>query len=209
MKITKKKHLEIKLQKILPHSNPKIELEQYSTPSKIASDLLWNAFSLGDIAYRKIADLGCGTGIFTIGSALLGAESAIGFDIDEEAIKVANKNLLNFDIDNVYFNVFDVLNNGIDLEINTVFQNPPFGSQKNAQKGIDLKFIKNACNLYPNVIYSFHMASTEEFIIDYFEKLDFKVSHVFKYFFPIPRIYDFHRNESKDVEVCVIRAIFQ
>ena len=71
MKITRKKHLEMRLQSIPSHPKPKVGLEQYTTPSVIASDLLWNAFSLGDIENKNIVDLGCGTGVFAIGSSLL------------------------------------------------------------------------------------------------------------------------------------------
>ena len=53
-KITRKKHLEMKIQSIPPHPKPKVELEQYSTPSNIASDLLWNALSLGDIKNKNV-----------------------------------------------------------------------------------------------------------------------------------------------------------
>ena len=65
-KITRKKHLEMRLQSIPSHPKPKVNLEQYTTPSIIASDLVWNAFSLGDIDGKNIFDLGCGTGIFAI-----------------------------------------------------------------------------------------------------------------------------------------------
>lgn len=89
-KITKKKHLEMAIQNVPSHPNPKVDLEQYSTPAVIASDLLWNAYSLGDIVDKKVMDLGCGTGIFAIASMLLGATSAVGVDIDKESIDLAS-----------------------------------------------------------------------------------------------------------------------
>ena len=93
-----------------------------------------------------------------------------------------------------------------DFDVDTIFQNPPFGSQKNAKKGADLKFISKAIELSPKVLYSFHMASTEEFLISYFEKNDLEITHIFRYNFPIPKIYEFHTRESANVEVIVIRA---
>ncbi len=87
---TKKRQLEMVLQDIPSHESPKINLEQYSTPSVIAADVLWNANSIGDIHGMKVVDLGCGTGIFAIGSALLGAEESVGVDIDIDAISIAN-----------------------------------------------------------------------------------------------------------------------
>ncbi len=200
-KITKKKHLEMAIQKVPKHPNPKVDLEQYSTPATIAADLLWNAYSLEDIADKKVMDLGCGTGIFAIASKLLGAASAIGVDIDKDSIDLASSYCR--DVNFICSDICDLEN---DFDVDTIFQNPPFGSQKNAKKGADLKFISKAVELSPKVLYSFHMASTEEFLISYFEKNDLEITHIFRYNFPIPKIYEFHTRESANVEVIVIRA---
>lgn len=200
-KITKKKHLEMAIQKVPKHPNPKVDLEQYSTPAIIAADLLWNAYSLGDIADKKVMDLGCGTGIFAIASKLLGAASAIGVDIDKDSTNLASSYC--GDVNFICSDICDLEN---DFDVDTIFQNPPFGSQKNAKKGADLKFISKAIELSPKVLYSFHMASTEEFLISYFEKNDLEITHIFRYNFPIPKIYEFHTRESANVEVIVIRA---
>ena len=200
-KITKKKHLEMAIQKVPKHPNPKVDLEQYSTPAIIAADLLWNAYSLGDIADKKVMDLGCGTGIFAIASKLLGAASAIGVDIDKDSTDLASSYC--GDVNFICSDICDLEN---DFDVDTIFQNPPFGSQKNAKKGADLKFISKAFELSPKVLYSFHMASTEEFLISYFEKNDLEITHIFRYNFPIPKIYEFHTRESANVEVIVIRA---
>ena len=200
-KITKKKHLEMAIQKVPKHPNPKVDLEQYSTPATIAADLLWNAYSLEDIADKKVMDLGCGTGIFAIASKLLGAASAIGVDIDKDSIDLASSYC--GDVNFICSDICDLEN---DFDVDTIFQNPPLVSQKNAKKGADLKFISKAIELSPKVLYSFHMASTEEFLISYFEKNDLEITHIFRYNFPIPKIYEFHTRESANVEVIVIRA---
>ncbi|WP_427831940.1 METTL5 family protein [Methanobrevibacter intestini] len=201
-KITKKKHLEMAIQNVPSHPNPKVDLEQYSTPAVIASDLLWNAYSLDDIVDKKVMDLGCGTGIFAIASMLLGATSAVGVDIDKESIDLASSYC--GDVEFICGDVCDLEN---DFDVDTIFQNPPFESQKNAKKGSDLKFINKAIELSPKVLYSFHMASTEEFLISYFEKNDLEITHIFRYNFPIPKIYEFHTKESANVEIIVIRAL--
>ena len=164
-KITKKKHLEMAIQKVPKHPNPKVDLEQYSA------------------------------------SKLLGAASAIGVDIDRDSIDLASSYCR--DVDFICSDICDLEN---DFDVDTIFQNPPFGSQKNAKKGADLKFISKAVELSPKVLYSFHMASTEEFLISYFEKNDLEITHIFRYNFPIPKIYEFHTRESANVEVIVIRA---
>ncbi|WP_407455020.1 METTL5 family protein [Methanobrevibacter sp.] len=207
-KITRKKHLEMRLQNIPSHPKPKVGLEQYTTPSIIASDLIWNAFGLGDIEYKDILDLGCGTGIFAIGCALMGANSSIGVDIDEDSIDLANEVSGKLKVDNVDFIVSDICDFNEGLNVNTVFQNPPFGSQKKADKGQDLKFVKKAIELNPDVLYSFHMASTEDFLVKFYGDNGLQITHLFRYEFPIPKIYEFHNKEKQMVDVIVVRALF-
>jgi putative methylase len=206
-KITRKKHLEMRLQSIPSHPNPDVNLEQYTTPSVIASDLIWNAYGFGDIEDKNVVDLGCGTGVFAIGSCLMGANMSCGVDIDAESIDTARSFCADSKVDNVSFVCGDVCDFVCDFEIDTIFQNPPFGSQKNAKRGQDLMFVRKACELNPEVLYSFHMASTEEFLINYYNENDLEITHLFKYKFPIPKIYDFHSKEKTDVDVIVLRAV--
>ncbi|WP_407375440.1 METTL5 family protein [Methanobrevibacter sp.] len=206
-RITRKKHLEMKLQTIPPHPKPKVGLEQYTTPSIIASDLIWNAFSLGDIENKTVVDLGCGSGIFSIGCALMGADSVCGVDIDADSIDLANDSSRKLKIENAEFVLGDIADFDFDGDIDTVIQNPPFGSQKKAKHGEDLNFVKKACVLKPKVLYSFHMASTEEFLIDFYRKNDLVITHIFRYDFPIPKIYEFHTKEIQTVKVIVFRAV--
>jgi len=78
----KRNELERLLQKVPPHSRPKAALEQYSTPASVAADLLWTAYANGDVAGRSVLDLGCGSGILSIGAWALGASDVTGVDID-------------------------------------------------------------------------------------------------------------------------------
>ena len=205
-KITRKKHLEMRLQSVPAHPRPKVGLEQYTTPSIIASDLIWNAYSLGDVEGKNIVDLGCGTGVFAIGSALMGANSSLGVDIDEDSIRLAIDVRDKLNVDNLDFIVSDICRFNGSFDADTVFQNPPFGSQRNADSGQDLKFVKKAVELNPEVLYSFHMASTEEFLIKFYSDNDLEITHIFRYKFPIPKIYEFHTKEKADVDVIVMRA---
>ncbi|MBQ7928594.1 MAG: methyltransferase [Methanobrevibacter sp.] len=207
MRITKKRHLEMKLQSVPPHPNPKVGLEQYSTPSVIASDLIWNADSLGDIENKNILDLGCGSGMFTIASALMGANIACGVDVDEDSINVADETSRKLKLENVNYILSDIDEFNCSYEVDTVIQNPPFGSQRKAKSGEDLNFVKKAIDINPKVLYSFHMASTEEFLIDFYNDNDMNITHIFRYNFPIPKIYEFHTKEKQDVNVIVFRAL--
>ncbi|MBQ7740192.1 MAG: 50S ribosomal protein L11 methyltransferase [Eubacterium sp.] len=50
-----------------------------------------------------VLDIGCGSGILSIAALLLGAESALGIDIDELAVKTANENAAQNGFDNTKF----------------------------------------------------------------------------------------------------------
>ena len=45
-----------------------------------------------DVSGKRILDFGCGSGILAIGALLLGAESAMGYDIDEQAVIASRDN---------------------------------------------------------------------------------------------------------------------
>ena len=47
----------MKLQEIPAHPKPKVGLEQYTTPAIIASDLVWNAFSLEDVTSVLVSEV--------------------------------------------------------------------------------------------------------------------------------------------------------
>ena len=155
----------------------------------------------------NVLDLGCGTGIFTIASALMGANLVCGVDVDKESIQLAREISNKWELGNVDYILSDVceFNNGFDVD--TIIQNPPFGSQKRAKGGEDLNFVRKAFLLKPSVLYSFHMASTEEFLINFYQKNGFNITHIFRYNFPIPKIYEFHTKENQNVNVIVIRAL--
>ncbi|MGF7118157.1 METTL5 family protein [Methanobacterium oryzae] len=202
-KITKKRHLEMILQGIPPHKSPKVHLEQYTTPASIAADILWNAYSLGDIRDKKIVDLGCGTGILAIGAALLGAKEVIGVDIDPETIKIAEMQASKVGVKDVTkFISMDVRN--INQKADTVIQNPPFGAQKAGTKNADRLFMKKAIKIAP-VVYSFHIKETEEFVEKFFDSLGGSTTYKFYYSFKIPKIYDFHQKEKINIDVVVLR----
>lgn len=202
--IRKKRQLEISLQSIQTFQKPKADLEQYQTPAKIAADILWNAYALGDIEGLKVADLACGTGIFSIGSALLGAGEVVGVDVDPDAVDIARREASGRELEEVSrFEALDI--SDFNEKADTVVQNPPFGAQKAGEKNIDRIFMKKAIECAP-VIYSFHIKETEEFVERYFSSLGGSVTHKFYYSFNIPKIYDFHKKEKIKVDVVILRV---
>lgn len=81
MACIKLKKLEEYLQGIDGFEKPNILLEQYATPSHIASVMLYTIQTkYGDIQDKLVGDLGCGCGMLSIGAFLLGATHTVGFD---------------------------------------------------------------------------------------------------------------------------------
>jgi len=106
----KKKELEIILQDVPSFGRPIPQLEQYLTPAGIAADIIFIAHQFGDIENKIVADLGCGTGIFSVGAYLTGAKKVIGIDVDKNIIKIAGAyaEKHNLDIEFIAKNVNDV-----------------------------------------------------------------------------------------------------
>ncbi len=190
----KKKKLEMILEQVPTHPQPNPQLEQYPTPSYIASDMLYFAHSLGDIENRKVMDLGCGCGIFALGAKLLGADSVIGMDIDEKAIDIARVYAQKLKL-TVDFRVCEI--NDFKKECDCVLQNPPFGAQR---KHADRPFIIKALDI-SKVVYSLHLAKTQRFIEKEAKRLNATITHTQNYKFEIKHTFDFHTNEKKFFDV--------
>lgn len=196
MRTVKKKKLEIKLEEIPPHPAPKADLEQYSTPAVIAADILFTAFSNGDISGKHILDLGCGTGIFSLGAALMGASRVKGMDMDEDAVNLARDIMMNWKLSHVIdFEVTDV--DDYHGEADTVLMNPPFGSQK---KGADIPFMEKAFELAPK-IYSLHNNKAKEFIRELIITNGYDIVGEKRYMFGVDNIFKFHKKKIKEFEV--------
>jgi len=198
----KQKELEMILQKIPEFNSPKPQLEQYLTPAPIAADIIFTAARYGDIDGKIVADLGCGTGIFSIGAYLCGAEQVIGFDIDCDCVNQARSYAFENNYDINY--MLDEIRN-ISVVCDTVIMNPPFGAQKSNIRA-DREFIKKAFEI-SNVIYSIHLTKTVSFIEKLVAALDGIIDFRKKYVFPIKHIYDFHEKKKVDYNVSLLRIV--
>ena len=193
----RKKELEITLESLLGFNDPDPSLEQYPTPSPIASDVLFSAYAEGDVANKKITDLGCGPGIFSVGAWLLNAESISGYDISPSAIAVAKKNAERFGA-KIDFTVCDV--GDVSGSADTVFMNPPFGCQR---KRADRPFLDKAMEIGES-IYSVHKAETLPFLTDYVSAAGREVVGCATYKYNIPHTFSFHSKTKQTIDVVVV-----
>lgn len=196
----RKKELEILLQKVPLPKKPSPNLEQYMTPANIAADIIFIAHQFEDIKNKTVIDLGCGTGIFSIGATLTGAKKVIGIDLDENIIKTAREyaEQNNLDIEFIVKNVKDV-----EKKCDTVIMNPPFGAQKSNQKA-DRKFIEKGFEI-SKIIYSLHLKKTISFLEKMIFSLGGSITYQKDYSFPIRWMFDFHEKEVTYYDVTLLR----
>jgi len=235
----KLKQLEAALNEIETFEKPKILLEQYPTRPHLAACILHSIESTyGDLDGKIIADLGCGTGVLSIGARLLGAISVVGFDIDPDAIEIARKNLIDFgldveeendgycdfvlkDVTRTYSRIFDEKCNSKLKDFSqfvgnfdTVIMNPPFGTKHN--RGLDLEFVKAGLLLIDkkpsnkSAVYSLHKTSTREHIIKKAEsEWNVQAEVLAQLKYDLPATYKHHKKLSVDIEVDLLRFTFK
>lgn len=194
----RRKRLEIALQKLRPLESRSARLEQYETPAAVAADILWEAFSAGDIHGRSVADLGCGNGVFCIGAKLMGADRAVGIDLDPGAVRVAGENASSLGVA-VELVEGDV--SSLAGPFDTVLMNPPFGAQT---RHADRAFIEKALSLAP-VAYSLHNDGTQEFVGGMVGALGGRSEAIKRYKFEIPYAFEFHRKAIETISVVLLR----
>eukprot|EP01017_Pseudomicrothorax_dubius_P033748 TRINITY_DN4551_c0_g2_i3.p1 TRINITY_DN4551_c0_g2~~TRINITY_DN4551_c0_g2_i3.p1 ORF type:complete len:182 (-),score=42.65 TRINITY_DN4551_c0_g2_i3:285-830(-) len=146
-----KRTLESFLQPLDPFEDPKVHLEQYQTPPDIAAELFFLvSMQLGPEEFegQRVADFGCGTGIFSLASAALGAEAVHAFDVDTDCLAIAARNVEESGMTAVELIQTDLLvwtPPPSEKPFDTVVMNPPFGAQETeTNNGIDAKFIEKA-----------------------------------------------------------------
>lgn len=198
-RLVRKRDLERTLSEIEPNPSPKVYLEQYTTPSNVAADVLYlAAYVNDDIIDKTVLELGCGTGRLAIGAALLGAKEVYGVDLDLDAVSVAKKNAEALGVkEKTHWIVGDI--DDIEGTFDTILQNPPFGVQK---RRADRRFITKSLAL-SNRIYSFHKSgnSNRVFIKRFIEEHGGKTNTIFPMIMEIPRMFKFHTKKKQSIAV--------
>jgi putative methylase len=193
-----KKELAIALSRLKLFERPSEKEEQYPTDSEVAADALWTANISGDIEGKTIADLGCGTGMLGIGALLLGAKRVYFVEKDQATLNIALENIRGLK------GMFEgqavacrediaVFNDKVDV----VVMNPPFGTR---EEHADTKFLDRAFILAP-VVFSFHKASTKEYIGKYAEKNGFRIAFYKEYDFPLKQTMKHHKSRIRRISV--------
>ncbi len=201
--LTKSK-LAIILSQLEGFREPKVRQEQYLVDSEIGATVLWNAYSLGDVRGKVVADLGCGTGILGIGALLLGARQALLADSDENALKIAEKNISKvksegYKLGSAELICADVAD--LDIKAGVVLQNPPFGTKV---RHSDILFLEKAIKTAP-VVYSFHKSESKPFLQGFAAKKNATITHIWDFKWPLKSTFSFHRRQLHRIDVSCFR----
>ncbi|CAM9296547.1 unnamed protein product [Ascophyllum nodosum] len=159
-------------------------------------------FEFGDIEDRAVLDLGCGTGVLGIAAAILGAGAVVGVDVSEVGLAAAAENASEMDVD-MDLVLGDLARDScVAGRFDTVLMNPPFGTRR---AGIDLVFVERALEVASTAVYSMHKSSTRKHLLKKADQWGVDVAVLAQLRFDIPATYKFHKRDSVDVEVDLIR----
>ncbi|KAI5186161.1 rRNA N6-adenosine-methyltransferase METTL5 [Nematocida homosporus] len=173
------------------------------TPAELAATCAHvMAVEYGELAGKRVLDLGCGTGMLSAAVLAYGAKEVVGVDIDQGLCELYCDNLAHVSDEPAVFVHRDVVNDSlVDLgEFDVAVVNPPFGTKNN--EGIDVVFLEKALSC-ARVVYSMHKSSTREY---FRTKYAGRIKFLSQMKFEIPKSYSFHRKESVHVLVDLIRV---
>ena len=211
--------------------SPQLSLEQYMTPAPLAARLLWTAAAEGHIRGASVLDLGCGTGMLSLGAAFLDAAAVLGVDACPRALAqaaAAATELAGSDnaeaaaasmrVDFVHARIADcgvgaARSAGAPLRFgawDTAVLNPPFGC---VHAGADIAFLVAALAAVRDdggVVYSLHKSSTRSHVLRAARDAAGPGSTaevVAEMRFDLPATYAHHTKVSVDVDVDVVRVV--
>lgn len=202
-----KKQLAILLSRMQSFEVPDVRYEQYPTDSELAAEILWTAHMAGELESKRVADLGCGTGILGIGALALDASHVTFLEIDPRTFPalMANLALLEQALDKEFGN-YEIIQGDVsqfDRDADLVIQNPPFGTRT---PGVDVQFLNVAMRVAP-VVYSLHKTSTEEHLKRIVTQAGRKMVAITRHEFPLKNTMAQHEKRIERIEVSCLKIV--
>jgi len=192
---------------------PRVDLEQYPTPSELAAHIVHLGALQNDLTAHTVFDLGCGAGILALGAALYDPSRVVGLDCDDAALRAARANErrldCSFDIDWLHGDATRAPLRApvVSTRPTTVLMNPPFGAQ-NERTHADRRFLETARTL-ADVSYSIHNAGSLAFLESYVADNDGSLTHAFEAPLELEHQFDFHTSEGQTITAEVVRIEWQ
>lgn len=176
-----------------PHADA--ALEQVVTPVEAACELLEAALARGDLSGRDIVDLGSGTGMLSIGAALLGAQKVTGVERDPAAVDAGRQTAADLGVE-ITWVVADVAS--WTGPADTVVMNPPFGAQR---AHADRPFWEAAYATARRRVYAFAAAESRTFIERGAVARGAHIDETRTVDWPFPRTFPHHRKPRTELAV--------
>lgn len=202
---TTRRRLAQELAVVAGFANPRAPLEQYHTPPDLAAHIVHDADLQGDIEYRLVVDLGCGTGMLALGAALRAPRAVVGVDIDPAPLETArtNERRVGARADIEWIRA-DATRAPLCPPVGvTVVMNPPFGAQPDREHA-DRAFLATAAEV-SDVSYSVHNEGSREFVEAFARDNDGTVTRAFRAEIDLPRQFEFHDRDVEVIEAEVFR----
>ncbi|WP_227373589.1 METTL5 family protein [Haladaptatus halobius] len=205
-----KRALERRLSEVADFADPRVELEQYSTPADLAAHLVHLADVHHDIAGKTVVDLGTGTGVLALGAATRDPERVVALDREHAALRRARENERRIaPTVPVEWLLADATREPIcprkrAIDGVTVVMNPPFGAQKGNEHA-DRAFLETTAAV-ADVSYSIHNEGSADFVEAFADDAGGEVTHAFRAELPLSRRFDFQRSERKTLDAEVFRV---
>ncbi|MFO1532535.1 MAG: METTL5 family protein [Thermoplasmatota archaeon] len=201
----RRSELAARLAAVPRHPTPDPALEQYRTPEEVAAGLLWLAAEDGAIRDRNVLDLGCGTGLFAVGAALLGARLATGVDVDLAAVAIAREAAEAAGVGKRCWFVASGLAawHADPATFDTVVMNPPFGAQAE-NRHADRLFLARAAEAVRDrkgTVWFLAQERTERFLVAFAAELGGRLERVASWDYPLQAQFGFHAEEARVVLV--------
>ncbi|KAH8869674.1 Methyltransferase-like protein 5 [Schistosoma japonicum] len=158
------------------------------------------------------ADLGCGTGMLSIGAKLLGVSYVLEFEIDEDAVTEFRSNLVTYEMldENINITLCDVVrlfrqNN--NKFVDTVILNPPLGTNPD-NNGVNMAFLHAALSIAHLNVYSLHKTIIRNHVLRRIHNTGAQAKVIAELRFDLPRSYKRHRYDTVDNAVDFIHSWF-
>ncbi|MFW5956733.1 MAG: METTL5 family protein [Halorhabdus sp.] len=200
-----KRQLAQQLGVVVGFDDPSADLEQYRTPPAVASHLVHLADLNGDLTDQTVIDLGCGTGMLALGAALRGPSRVVGVDLDAAALSTAVENRRRVGTTTtIAWLLGDATRPPLcPDEAVTVLMNPPFGAQEGNEHA-DREFLETAAEISA-VSYSIHNAGSAAFVEAFAGDNGGSVTAAYRSSFDLPRQFDFHEADQRELDVELFR----
>jgi putative methylase len=192
------RRLAMVLSNLEPHPCNDVDLEQYSTDGDLASRLLFDIVSFGDLDDSTlVGDLGAGNGILGIAALKLGARKVIFVETDIEACKALKKNLITHEIQNPSQIINEHIVTSMPFtKVDLIICNPPWGRQKEKADRPFLELIlRNR-----SVAHLLH-SSNATHIRPFFESKGWTVEMYGEAEFALPAKYSHHKRQRDKTKV--------